>query len=894
MLRICLIAFVLTLFSHGAPTKGDPCVPHWLPGSGAAGADGQVYTSAMWDPDGAGPAGPLLVIGGLFEYVGETLCRNIATFDPQTGVWAPLGSGVNGSVSALTVQNGILIVGGAFTESGGMSASGLAKWNGASWSAFSGWSGPFATVSALLVTPQNHLIVGGSFRAANGFPGNAIARLSGTSWSALGTFDVTTHFAPQAAVQSLLLNSSGQIIAGGTYDRADGAAIKCVARWTGTTWAALGAGLDMSVYDMVLQPNGDIVATGYFANSGSTPISGVARWNGTAWSALGSGLTTGTTGTSLLQLTNGDLIVTGNFLAAGGVVSPGVARWNGTAWSAMGTGFGGNNWAAFTVAQLPNGDLMAGGRFLTADGKTAANLARWNGVTWSAVKSGSDGDITALAVAPNGDVYAGGLFTMINGVPANSIARWDGSAWHPLSTGFATTTGLPPSILGLAVMPNGDLIAGGTFDSAGGVPALNIARWNGSSWSPIGSGLIKRVNALIGLPNGDIVAGGSFTPTGTTTPRAVMKWDGTTWSYMGSELNNLPFAFAVMPNGDLITGGMFSIPGGVKMLARWNGTAWENYAGSVLHWVHAMAVAPNGDLIVGGTFTHAGTPSIGARSIARWNGTQWSAMGSGLEMTGGADVEALVVLPNGDIVVGGRFTSAGGVAVNNIARWNGSTWSALESGINGRGRAFAALPQGGFLAGGNFTLAGGKPSKGLAKWTDSRVPTFVEGPASAHVCGLGTAAFSAQLEQPNESVDVRWQLETAPGSGSFVDLADGPIPGGGGAAAILLSISPYQPSLEILGATGLLNERRIRVVGSNSCDEVASAPAGLMVCASDLHCDGIVDDADFVVFVDAYNLLLCDDAGMPAGCVSDINRDGFVDDVDFVLFGAAYDLLVCP
>ena len=30
---------------------------------------------------------------------------------------------------------------------------------------------------------------------------------------------------------------------------------------------------------------------------------------------------------------------------------------------------------------------------------------------------------------------------------------------------------------------------GGTFETAGGVPAKNIAKWNGVSWSAVGTGV---------------------------------------------------------------------------------------------------------------------------------------------------------------------------------------------------------------------------------------------------------------------------------------------------------------------------------------------------------------------------------------------------------------------
>lgn len=64
-------------------------------------------------------------------------------------------------------------------------------------------------------------------------------------------------------------------------------------------------------------------------------------------------------------------------------------------------------------------------------------------------------------------------------------------------------------------------------------------------------------------------------------------------------------------------------------------------------------------------------------------------------------------------------------------------------------------------------------------------------------------------------------------------------------------------------------------------------------CPSDLTGEGFVDDSDFVIFAQAYNILDCEDPTMPLGCPADINLDGIVDDSDFVIFVAAYDELVC-
>lgn len=64
-------------------------------------------------------------------------------------------------------------------------------------------------------------------------------------------------------------------------------------------------------------------------------------------------------------------------------------------------------------------------------------------------------------------------------------------------------------------------------------------------------------------------------------------------------------------------------------------------------------------------------------------------------------------------------------------------------------------------------------------------------------------------------------------------------------------------------------------------------------CPADLNSDGFVDDADFTLFVPAYNLLDCADPAMPTLCPADLNRDTFIDDADFTIFVVAYNELLC-
>jgi hypothetical protein len=125
---------------------------------------------------------------------------------------------------------------------------------------------------------------------------------------------------------------------------------------------------------------------------------------------------------------------------------------------------------------------------------------------------GVNGFVYALAVAGNGDVYAGGDFVIAGGVSAIRIARWNGTAWNALGAGI--TASPLQGVRALVVAANGDVYAGGNFTQAGGVAASNVAQWNGTTWSSLGTGTNERVAGLAIEATGKLYAGGSFTATG--------------------------------------------------------------------------------------------------------------------------------------------------------------------------------------------------------------------------------------------------------------------------------------------------------------------------------------------------------------------------------------------
>jgi hypothetical protein len=121
------------------------------------------------------------------------------------------------------------------------------------------------------------------------------------------------------------------------------------------------------------------------------------------------------------------------------------------------------------------------------------------------------GYVYALAVS-GGTLYAGGWFTTAAGNPANYIAQWNGSSWSALGSGMGGGDGNGPYVFALAVSGN-TLYAGGSFTTAGGNAATNIAQWNGSSWAPLGSGMNNLVSALA-VSGNTLYAGGDFTTAG--------------------------------------------------------------------------------------------------------------------------------------------------------------------------------------------------------------------------------------------------------------------------------------------------------------------------------------------------------------------------------------------
>jgi hypothetical protein len=795
----------------------------WLPGFGLPGMNGEIRALAVFD-DGSG-SGPALYAGGDFTTADGVPANRIARWDGMS--WSSVATGpengVNGPVWDLTVFDDgsgagpALVAGGDFTTAGGVPANRIATWNGTSWSSLGTGSanGVNSVVFALTVFDDGlgdgpALYAGGNFSMAGGVTANRIAKWNGTSWSSLGTGSANGIGGVGTAVEALAVFDDGSgsgpaLYAGGFFTTAGGVTANRIAKWNGTSWSSLGTGsangvsgnspvvFALTVFDDGSGSGPALYAGGGFTTAGGILANRIAKWDGTSWSSLGTGSANGMGGvaTTVQALTVFDdgsgsgpaLYAGGTFTTAGGVPANRIVKWNGTSWSPLLTGLanGVSGNAAPSVSALAvyddgSGDgpvLYAGGGFGTAGGVPANRIATWNGTSMSSLFTGSpngvNNGISAVAVFDDGlgggpALYVGGDFTTAGGVTASRIAKWNGTSWSSLGTGSANgvSGNSAITISALTVFDDGSgggpaLYAGGDFTFAGGTPANRIAKWNGTSWSSLGTGSANGVNSSVraltvfddGSGSGPaLYAGGDFTTAGGLSANRIAKWNGTSWSSLGTGsangVSSTVRALTVFDDGSgggpaLVAGGVFTTAGGViaNRIATWNGTSWSSLgmgsANGMNSEVYALTVFDDGSgggaaLYVGGTFTTAG--GVPANRIAMWNGTSWSSLGTGSANGVSSFVSALTVFDDGSgggpaLYAGGFFTTAGGVTANRIAKWNGTSWSSLGSGsangVNNGVGALTVFDDGSgsgpaLYAGGDFTTAGGVPSNYVATW----------------------------------------------------------------------------------------------------------------------------------------------------------------------------------
>ena len=545
---------------------------------------------------------------------------------------------VDGQVLCMAQYQGSIVVGGRFRHIGNVQVNNVARWDGTHWSGFG--DGIDGQVNALSVF-QGDLVAAGAFASAGGLPAQGVALWNGQAWSPLGQ-------APQDdygyyGYVTSLTSHDGELFAGGNFSFAGGTPVHSIARWNGAAWDSVGAGFNGPVTSLVVATD-TLYAGGEFTGSGETPLSNVARWDGTEWRDIGSGV--GVTSeygyngqVRALASYQGSLIVGGYFDQAGGSAVSNLASWNGSTWSGMGY-MGGGGVTGFGIVQ---GTLFVSNTW-------EANLSSWDGISWQKVDGLEGYAFTMLGV--DSDLYIGGHIlasneaTQATGV---SIARYANGTWHDLATwddpmkGLAGRYGGPGYVTALASY-RGEVVAAGSFWYPTDAPAWHrsngISSWDGDRWAdlpliPARGYSYGEVTSLLSAGE-TLYAGGYFYAYDSTyQPIPVFRFANDQWAPLGASR----FAPSVL----------------------------AMYAGSLLA---------------------AGRDSDSTAGVYQWTGSSWQSLGT---LSGFFPSAYTLSVVDGRLVVCGRFSAVDGVAVSNIAEWDGSHWrpfgttlpSSFPDGVHG-------------------------------------------------------------------------------------------------------------------------------------------------------------------------------------------------------------------
>lgn len=638
-ITFCIFAF----YFFTGTTSSQHCQANWaqdiycLPG-----LNGEVYASAVWN-DGTGDA---LYVGGDFTIAGcNTDAVNIARWrgDKWESISTPEHSVVSGPIHAMEVFDGgdgpLLFVGGEFEFAGNVPVYNVAMWDGDQWSPLEdlngigipncGFSGCIVPIHAMKVFDDGSgpsLYIAGEFSFAGGQQITNIARWNGAEWSYL------TNQSMNGMIYDLEVYDDGAgsaLYIAGRFSSIGGSPFDNVAKWDGSDWSPLaglmGEGVDgLAAYAIETFDDGSgeaLYVGGHFVSAGGYPVDRIAKWDGLDWSVLpdpdGGTFGGNQAGASIRSLAAFDsghdsMLVAGGYFTSinGGTVNR-VASWDGVEWSPLqhsdsniGLSSGALPYVHHLNPFMLDGqrNLFIGGRFETAGGYHATNAALWDGSELSAISTpasaGADSRIQGLTTFDDGfstALIAGGNFKSIGDTQSKYIAAWNGAEWRPLDgpNGY----GLSSEVFAVVTHDDGSgpaLYAGGRFTFADGINVNRVAKWDGSQWSPlissngsagIGNSYVQTMASYDDGNGAALYVGGFFTQAGGSSARYIAKWNGIDWESLLSGTNDPVYAMTVFDDGTgsaLYVGGSFTHANGVwtGSVARWDGSEWTNLFGS--------------------------------------------------------------------------------------------------------------------------------------------------------------------------------------------------------------------------------------------------------------------------------------------------------------------------
>ena len=366
---------------------------------------------------------------------------------------------------------------------------------------------------------------------------------------------------------------------------------------------------------------------------------------------------------------------------------------------------------------------------------------------------GVNGQVYDAAVYDDGNgplLYVAGTFDSASGLEASNIARWNGSSWEALGEGILGS-GIAVRALEVFDLQDGrgpGLYVAGLFVQAGGQPISNVARFDGGGWSSGGTGITGPVADLIVFDDGSgpaLYAGGDFV-LGVPGQRGIARLVGDAWkvppqAFTGNVANLEVFDSPQGPR--LVLAGSFFSASGLTQnrLAQWNGSSWSDVGseGDVELPSQVIELQSFDD----GTGERLFLAGIGA-PLQAWDGVQWT-----VESTDPSTLANKLAVrsgPDGDELFGLLFNPL--EFFSRPARWNGTEWEPFEGQTAGTGFASGLFPLGDFDPGallihGGFTKVelddSEFPANSVTRWSP------VEGWSAYGEAGLDLAVDAQVL-----------------------------------------------------------------------------------------------------------------------------------------------------
>jgi len=223
----------------------------------------------------------------------------------------------------------------------------------------------------------------------------------------------------------------------------------------------------------------------------------------------------------------------------------------------------------------------------------------------------------------------------------------------------------------------------GSFPSIAGLTVNRIAKWNGSTWSALGSGFPGNSNQVRVITMGDeLIAFGDFT----SPMNRIARWNGSTWLPLGNGLTGGTPITAASGGGNLYVGGAFTTAGCnvSPYFARWRETVWTGTTSTDWHtitnWGSGSVPPANAGVTIASTDASITSADVTLSSLVIANGRTLS-VGAGrtLTVTGNLDLSNGTLSGTGNLVVngelrliGGTITGLGSIVINgNLALTSG-------------------------------------------------------------------------------------------------------------------------------------------------------------------------------------------------------------------------------